>query len=381
MKKLKHFAFALAASALAFTFTSCGSDDPQPAPLPPPPPPPPTVPAALFLVGDVLGAPEWDYENYSFIFFRDSSTAEDVMITNFLAGEFQFLEGEDLGSIDYLWGGAENLLAGRGEGPRIPMVAGHQRLVIDRYTMTYTIEAYDNTDAPVFNSIGLIGAAAGGWGDNDDVLLTQSTRDPNIWYGTDIELMPGAIRFRTAGGWDAAWSNERPHHYPFGRHDHRNNYEGGNPHGNSNIPAPGRYFVKINTFTGHFVYWMLESMVIDPSEWSVELHGNLGGTTGWYDFHLEYYSSTITNPATNAGTFVFRLDNLSINAGSQFGVRIANNWFNGAMINITGDAGNFSHTGGNITVESAAVYNVTLTLQFNGAVVTGLPVVNFAPVP
>ncbi|MCL2412821.1 MAG: hypothetical protein FWC98_01635 [Bacteroidales bacterium] len=327
----------------------------------------------LFLVGNVLG--DRDNSDFRFIFFRDNNNSPDIMATNFSAGNFKVALGmDDLGSDTYLTGSAApGILAARGQGNDIAMTAGSQMVTIGLNSAgnrVYTIEPFDATGAPTYGAIRLIGAAVGGWGDGDQVDLTQSSYDPNIWYGT-VEINPGELRFRADNNWDLAWSSAG---FPFGRQATPGSGT------NTNVPAPALYFVKFNSFTGHYVFLELESRVIDPSTWSVEIHGDLDGT-GWHD-HFAAFSSeltTITNPANNAGTFVWTIENIEILAGSEFGTRIAGSWFNGAAIEITGDTGNFSGDG-NVSVENTQTYNVTFTIEFNGVSIVGRPVVNFAPV-
>ncbi|MCL2412822.1 MAG: hypothetical protein FWC98_01640 [Bacteroidales bacterium] len=215
----------------------------------------------LFFIGNALGDPEWDNSNYRFVFFRDDNESVDVMFTNFVRddGIFKVIQGmEDLGTWNYLWGGANGIIEGRNEGGDIPIGSGYQILTVDMINLTYTIEPWDHPFAgqSEFNSIGIIGGF-NEWG--GDVEMTQTSYDPNIWYIDGLEIEADTyLKFRADGAWAVNWGgpddtldNDGETWFPWFRSELRN--------GGENIPVPaGRYFVKINVITGHYVFLLLE---------------------------------------------------------------------------------------------------------------------------
>ena len=55
----------------------------------------------------------------------------------------------------------------------------------------FTVTSYDATSAPTYARIGLIGQAIGGWGDADEIDLTQDANNPHLWYANGVTFTNG----------------------------------------------------------------------------------------------------------------------------------------------------------------------------------------------
>ena len=136
----------------------------------------------------------------------------------------------------------------------------------------------------------------------------------------------------------------------------------------------------------------LEAIIIDPAGWYVGFSGGIfPNHCGWCAPNdpdgvlatLSTEQTNVTNAENNAGTYVWTIENLQIDAGDGaegrgFQLRVDGAWVGGANFTITGDTGNFSGSG-DVAVAVARTYNVTITIEFSGTAVTSRTV-NFEPV-
>ncbi len=56
---------------------------------------------------------------------------------------------------------------------------------------SFTFVSFDASTATTYNKIGLIGQAIGGWGDADEIDLTQDPNNPHLWYALGVNFTQG----------------------------------------------------------------------------------------------------------------------------------------------------------------------------------------------
>lgn len=168
----------------------------------------------LYFVGDASEA-GWDPDNNNTPMFRDAENDDVYYFQGRFAGGDD-VEGFKLvevpGQWQPQWGGTDGVLSvntGDTDDPSAFKVAAdaYYSLQVDVDNMTYTWEEIDESEATVYNEIGVIGdATADAWDSDQD--MTQSDFDPYIWYINDIELTDGEIKFRADNAWDVDWGGD-----------------------------------------------------------------------------------------------------------------------------------------------------------------------------
>lgn len=208
----------------------------------------PAVKTTLYIVGNALDPNAQWANDASKIgtglvpMFTDVNKAEDETYTYtgfFHKGEFKFIVTPGDWAKQYgLKAGA--LVKDDGGSGNISVAAdGYYTLVVDTKNLTWSMVAYDASAATSYTKIGLIGAF-NGWGADFD--LTVASWDPHIWHTTYTQTDKGELKFRANADWGVNWGGSS---LPFGKGD-----LGG---GNINLPV-GKYFVQLNTITGHYMF-------------------------------------------------------------------------------------------------------------------------------
>ena len=102
--------------------------------------------------------------------------------------------------------------------------------------MTYSIKEYDVSAAPVYATIQLSGSGVA-----STVTLVQAYYDPHIWIADDITLTTGELTFLSGLN---SWSTKT---FPYGK---------GTVDGEDiKVTKAGKYYVKFNDLTGHYVFY------------------------------------------------------------------------------------------------------------------------------
>jgi hypothetical protein len=125
----------------------------------------------------------------------------------------------------------------------IPVVAGsYTSVIVNTETGEYTFTA-----APVYPSIALVGAGAGGWPNDPQVDANVLTTTDGITYkGSKIVLTAGDIKFRSNNNWtDPNWGGTS---FPSGP-------DATNPTGNIVVTTPGTYDVVFDRPTGAYTFF------------------------------------------------------------------------------------------------------------------------------
>jgi len=186
------------------------------------------------IIGDAIAGTEWSedvdmYEDTNGVFFVDISLQSDKAVKFRLDNDWIVAWGAD----SFPSGIATT------DGGNIPVdKAGDYHVTFDT-----TSGEYNFGEIITYSSIGIIGSAtANGW-DGDDIDLTQSSSDPNVWEG-NITLGEGEIKFRANDDWIIDWGGSA---FPMDTAVLK---------GDNITVVPGDYLVTFNTET--LVYEFLE---------------------------------------------------------------------------------------------------------------------------
>jgi starch-binding outer membrane protein SusE/F len=176
----------------------------------------PTEPGFIhfYLVGDATAA-GWNPDNNNTPLFRDGENENLFHFTGRFDGSgdkegFKLLE--TLGLWQPQWGlDGDNLSNSTilgGDPSAFPVDAdAYYTFTMNIDEMTYSFEAYDESGAPTFETIGFIGdATPGGWDNDTD--MTKSQFDPHIWYAKNVSLSGGEMKFRANDDWTNNWGGE-----------------------------------------------------------------------------------------------------------------------------------------------------------------------------
>ena len=196
---------------------------------------------SLFMVGNMFGDPEWNIDSYRFIMFRSSpGSSTDTYIANFKAGsEFKLVPQAGLGKWVDAYGSnsAGSLSIGGGNIGGFE-TEGYYTVTVKISDLSYEIKPYDASAAATYKSIGLIGAF-NNWA--DDVALTQTPKNPHIWYVDNCELSEGEVKFRADADWATSWGGNT---FPYG---------GGT--GDNIQVKSAKYYIIFNDLTGQYVFY------------------------------------------------------------------------------------------------------------------------------
>jgi len=210
----------------------------------------------LFLVGDATPT-GWDNTATSnnYPLFRDSANDNIYFYTGkFNAGGIKVIEQRGAWAPQY--GGENGSLIYRATeadpdpSPVTVDSEGYYTFTINIEEMTYSLESYDASGATEYDQIGLVGAGTTvGWPGDDnptpDILLTQSSVDPHIWYTEAVELSEDGIKFRANLAWDTSWGGGE-------------NFPSGQATGDDIMASAGTYEVWFNDLTGRYIFIPLE---------------------------------------------------------------------------------------------------------------------------
>jgi hypothetical protein len=152
----------------------------------------------IFLVGDAT-TPGWNNNNNNTAVFRSQDVPNSYHFTGYFgAGAFKLLEVK--GQWQPQWGTndgstlAVNPGGGSDPGTFNVGTAGYYTYTFSPLSegATFTVTPYDASSATVYNRIGLIGEAIGGWTDGDEIDLTQDPNNPHLWYANGVNFQNGA---------------------------------------------------------------------------------------------------------------------------------------------------------------------------------------------
>ncbi len=211
-----------------------------------------------FLVGSAT-APGWNNNNNNPPLWRNPNSTNLYEFTGYFNGgggdpaKFKFLE--TLGLWQPQWGtnggnAQSGSLAGNpgtqsgdpGEF-QITGPSGYYKFSIDMTASvrTYSITPYTGSTATTYSVVGIIGDAVGGWGDGNQINLTQVATDPHLWFKAGVEMSNGPLKFRANNAWTVNWGGSTE-------------YSGTGTQDGPNIPVTGTtYNVWFNDLTGQYM--------------------------------------------------------------------------------------------------------------------------------
>ncbi|MDR1974460.1 MAG: SusE domain-containing protein [Bacteroidales bacterium] len=214
-----------------------------------------SVPPALHIVGsafdDIAGFGTagnycWDVANYRYVMFRDDNLGLNVYTSSFLANsEFQLFPDASLGSwakpaYGYDWEAGEGHLmipAASYGNIQVHNTVGYYTLEVDILNLTFSFSQYDVSSATVYSTMSI----SGDFNEWANLNMKQTHYDPHIWYLDSLDISTGGVKFNADETTSYSASG-----FPYGKGDANG----------SNIPVTtGKYFVKFNDLTKHYVFY------------------------------------------------------------------------------------------------------------------------------
>ena len=212
-----------------------------------------------YLVGNLQG---WSDAAKTCIMYPSSMTVFSYT-TDFSIGgakdpNFKIWMGSDFGNWDMAYGTAidgdtslEGTLVANGGAIMAPAKNEFYTLTADMVTLTYKMNRLSNQDPATYEYISLIGEFCG-WNQDDNVDLDEVT--PHNWYGANIELSGGELKFCANNGWDLSWGALTK-----GVDIGDKNYGNTTTTNGENMSVPaGTYNVFFNDITGEYVFVVVE---------------------------------------------------------------------------------------------------------------------------
>lgn len=203
--------------------------------------------APLHLIGSMFGQffvdPNvWDIANYRYVMFRDDPLATDEYTGYIRAfsnvtwvGQFKFINDGDLNTYTMYGKKDANTLSLSGDNFELSK-DGYYTITASTSKLTYTIKEYDISTALEYTTMQLSGTAV-----PSTVTLEQTYYDPHIWIADDIALTSGELTFQSGS---SVWGAKT---FPFGK---------GTVGGEEiKVAKAGKYYIKFNDLTGHYVFY------------------------------------------------------------------------------------------------------------------------------
>jgi hypothetical protein len=166
----------------------------------------------LYFVGDAT-TPGWNPNNNNTPVFRDQNVPNRYVYTGYFgAGAFKLLEV--LGQWQPQWGtNSTGTLAVNPGGGSDPGTFNVSTAGYYTYTFTtvgqggsYTVAPFDASTSTTYSTMGIIGAAIGGWGDADEINFTQDPNNPHLWNARGVTFTNGQeFLIRANDGWSSVW--------------------------------------------------------------------------------------------------------------------------------------------------------------------------------
>uniref|UniRef100_UPI00404A2BC7 SusE domain-containing protein n=1 Tax=Flavobacterium sp. TaxID=239 RepID=UPI00404A2BC7 len=166
----------------------------------------------LYLVGDAT-TPGWNNNNNNTPVFRNQNLPNNYVYTGYFnSGAFKMLEVK--GAWQPQWGTNDgSTLAVNPGGGSDPGTFNVSTAGYYTYNFTtvgesgsFTVTPFDATSAPTYTTMGIIGAAIGGWGDGDEINFTQDPNNPHLWFALGVTFTNGQeFLIRANDGWNEVW--------------------------------------------------------------------------------------------------------------------------------------------------------------------------------
>jgi len=222
----------------------------------------------VYLIGNMNtdAGGNWNNSDISFPMYRaDNKTGVFTYTGKFAADVyFKIMPQKNLGT----WvmyhptdnSGTSGTLKLENQDPAFHIVSeGYYTLTIDVNAMTWKLEPYDVTSAPVYNIMGFIGDFSG-WDDAATVMSNVISKGNNTPDATDLHnwtwtgnvgVTGYGVKFRANHSWNDKWCPSVPKNNPYGVAV----YNPTDQDNNIDITAQGTgdYQVWFNDLTGHYI--------------------------------------------------------------------------------------------------------------------------------
>jgi hypothetical protein len=211
-----------------------------------------------FLVGAAT-APGWNNNNNNPPLWRNPSNSDQYEYTGYFVGggtaAAQFKILETLGLWQPQWGtnggsAQSGSLAGNpatqsGDPGEFTITgpSGYYKFAMNMATgvRTFSITPYTGSTATTYSVVGMIGSAAGGLSDSNQINMTPLASDPHIWYANNVALVNGELKFRANNAWTVNWGSNTE-------------YSGKGTQDGPSVPVTGTsYNVWFNDLTGQYM--------------------------------------------------------------------------------------------------------------------------------
>lgn len=200
----------------------------------------------LYFVGDAT-TPGWNNNNNNTPVFRNQNIPNNYVYTGYFnAGAFKLLEVK--GQWQPQWGTNDNstlaVNTGGGADPGTFNVATAGYYTYSFTTAgtggSFTVTPYTGSVSTTYSTMGIIGAAVGGWSDSNEVNFTQDPNNPHLWYALGVNFTSGnEFLIRANDAWSSVW---------------RYNGSSQNLYGTSVLASGGNNF-PFNGTTGSYDVW------------------------------------------------------------------------------------------------------------------------------
>jgi hypothetical protein len=219
---------------------------------------PPIELTPVYIIGSMNN---WNNRNKDFMMFRDNSDGDnyEYVYTGRIAANttFKFCPENKLGTNEMFCKDDDGkiLLQDNAEASFNIAEEGYYTIKINIWNLTYTIEPFDASTSVEWPSVCFVGAFCN-WGANGlDPEMNRSDYDPHSWSLTiDLDNIDYGVKFRANHDWGTRWCPEIPGNNPYGKAVF-------NPTADPNIDIAqqglGRYFVKFNDLTAHYIVMKL----------------------------------------------------------------------------------------------------------------------------
>ncbi|MFN3967708.1 SusE domain-containing protein [Flavobacterium sp.] len=199
----------------------------------------------LYFVGSAT-SPGWNNNNNNTPVFRNQSVPNNYVYTGYFnAGAFKLLEVK--GQWQPQWGTNDGTTlavnTGGGSDPNTFDVTTAGYYTYNFTTVgqggNFTVTPYNAAGAPTYSTMGIIGAAIGGWDPSNEINFTQDVNNPHLWYALGVNFTSGSeFLIRANDAWDNVWR-------------HTGSQE---LYGNSVLASGGNNF-PFNAATGNYDVW------------------------------------------------------------------------------------------------------------------------------
>jgi len=166
----------------------------------------------LYLVGNATTA-GWSNNNNNTPVFRNQNLPNNYVYTGYFnSGEFKLLEVR--GQWQPQWGTngggvlAVNPGGGNDPGGFLVGTAGYYTYNFTTVGASgnFTVTPFDASSSPTYTTMGIIGAAIGGWNDGDEINFTQDANNPHLWYALNVNFTNGQdFLIRANDQWNSVW--------------------------------------------------------------------------------------------------------------------------------------------------------------------------------